>query len=121
MADFQNLVERYIEGFNETDPARRSALIEQLYTQDAQYTDPQAELTGRDQIDAFIGQVQSLFPAYLFTIGSAIDAHHTQARFAWNATAPGETEPAYVGFDVVVAEDGRIDRVYGFIDKAPAA
>ncbi len=121
MPDFQQLVERYIESFNETDPARRGALIEQLYTPDAGYVDPQVELAGREQIDAFIGAVQQQCPGYAFAVGGPVDAHHSQARFTWHATAPGEAEPAFVGFDVLVASDGRVENVYGFIDRAPVA
>ncbi|MGB9280111.1 MAG: hypothetical protein WCB57_08545 [Pseudonocardiaceae bacterium] len=34
-----------------------------------------------------------------------------------NATAPDQPEPAYVGFDVVVAADDQIRQIYGFIDR----
>jgi SnoaL-like domain len=121
MADFQDLAERYIEGFNETDPNRRHTLVEQLYTADARYTDPGVALENRDQIEAFIAGVQQQFPGYTFTVGSAVDAHHSQARLHWNATPPGASDPEYIGFDVLIAEDGQVQRVYGFIDKAPAA
>jgi hypothetical protein len=123
MADLATLVNRYIEGFNETDADRRHDLIEQLFTEDARYTDPQVEVTGREQIDAYIGQTQAAFPGYVFTLGGDIDGHHGQARFSWHATAPGESEAAYVGFDVLVADDddGRVRSVYGFLDRVPAA
>jgi hypothetical protein len=121
MANFDDLVNRYIEAFNETDPARRRSVIADLYTAEARYTDPQVDLEGPDQIEAFIAGTQEHFPGYAFSLGGDIDAHHSQARFNWLATAPGTSEPAYVGFDVLVAEDGRVSSVYGFIDKAPAA
>jgi hypothetical protein len=121
MANFNDLVNRYIATFNETDPERRRRLIGDLYTATARYTDPQVELEGTDQIEAFIAGTQEHFPGYAFSLGGDIDAHHGQARFNWLATAPGQSEPAYIGFDVLVAEDGRVSSVYGFIDKAPAA
>jgi signal transduction histidine kinase len=33
----------------------------------------------------------------------------------------GDAPDAYIGFDVVVTDDGRIRNVYGFMDAAPAA
>ena len=119
MPNFDDLAQRYIDGFNETDPERRLALLERLYVSDARYTDPQVELAGRDQIDAFIAAVQQQFPGYTFTVGGPVDAHHSQARFNWHATPPGASEPEYVGFDVLVAHDGQVESVYGFIDLAP--
>jgi hypothetical protein len=121
MADLNQLAERYIATFNETDAAERKTLIGALYTDDAGYTDPRVQLSGPEQIDAFVAETQSAFPGYVFTLGGPVDAHHGQARFQWHATAPGESEPAYIGFDVIVAEDGRVRRVYGWLDKVPAA
>jgi hypothetical protein len=121
MGDFQNMVARYIASFNETDTGRRRELLGELYTDDARYTDPAHDLLGPAAIDEFISGTQERFPGYQFSLGSAVDAHHDQARFQWHATAPGDAEPAYVGFDVLVAEDGRLRNVYGFLDKVPAA
>jgi hypothetical protein len=56
----------------------------------------------------------------VFSLGGDVDAHHNQARFNWYATPPGDSEPAYIGFDVLVAADGRVQSVYGFLDKTPA-
>ena len=120
MQDVQTLVNRYLEGFNETDPDRRRELLEALYTPDCNYTDPQVALRGAEQIDAFIQQTQEQFPGIEFRLGGEIDAHHDQARFQWHA-GPAGAPDAVVGFDVIVAEDGRIRNVYGFIDVAPAA
>ena len=121
MSKFDELASRYIEMFNEADGARRRRALEQLYTHDARYVDPHQDLTGPEQIDEFIAATQARFPGYHFALGGPVDAHHDQARFNWNATAPGETEPSYVGFDVIVADDGRVRNVYGFMDNAPAA
>ncbi len=120
MKDATAVVDRYLTSFNETDPHRRRKLIEQLYTPAAGYTDPNVELTGREAIDAFVVAVQSHFPGYVFSLGGPIDSHHDQARFTWHATAPDESEPAYVGFDVVITADDKIQQVYGFIDHSPA-
>lgn len=121
MGDFQDTVARYIASFNETDGSRRRELLGQLYSDDARYTDPAHDLLGAGAIDEFISGTQERFPGYVFSLGSAVDAHHNQARFQWHATAPGAAEPEYIGFDVLVTDDGRVRNVYGFLDRAPSA
>jgi hypothetical protein len=120
MQDLQTLATRYIDAFNEVDPDRRRDLLEALYTPDCTYTDPHVDLVGADQINGFIGQTQERFPGVTFKLGGPIDAHHNQARFQWHA-GPVDTPDAYVGFDVIVTENGRIRNVYGFMDVAPAS
>jgi len=120
MQDATQIVERYIETFNETDADRRRELIEALYTTDGTYTDPNVDLHGPAQIDQFIAQTQETFPGYTFRIGGPIDAHHDQARFQWHG-GPADEPDRYVGFDVIVADDGHIRSVYGFMDVVPAS
>jgi hypothetical protein len=119
MKDVQTLVTRYLEAFNESDAGRRRELLGTLYTADCTYTDPHVDLRGSDQIDGFIEQTQERFPGVTFALGGPIDAHHNQARFQWHA-GPADAPDAYVGFDVIVTDDGRIRNVYGFMDAAPA-
>lgn len=120
MPDVQTLVTRYLETFNETDADRRREQLEALYTADCTYTDPHVDLHGAEQIDGFIEQTQERFPGFTFTLGSPIDAHHDQARFQWHA-GPADTPDVYVGFDVIVTDDGHIRNVYGFADAGPNA
>ncbi|MFC4150135.1 nuclear transport factor 2 family protein [Micromonospora mangrovi] len=113
------VIDRYIESWNETEPAQRRLLIDEVWAEDGRYTDPLAVVEGRDAIAALIGAVQGQFPGLRFSLGP-VDAHHDIARFTWALGAPG-AEPLVVGFDVAVfAEDGRIARVHGFLDKVPA-
>jgi hypothetical protein len=121
MSDFDSVVERYLATWNETDPAARRAAIDDLFAADVRYVDPVAAVEGRAALDGLIGAVQEQFGGLVFTAGGAVDAHHDQARFTWNLGVPGE-EPPVIGFDVAELDaDGRIQRVFGFIDKAPAA
>ncbi|GAA2246202.1 MULTISPECIES: nuclear transport factor 2 family protein [Kitasatospora] len=120
MTDLQQVAERYIAVWNETDQAARRKLIDELWAEDGGYTDPLVDVRGRDAIDATIGAAQAQFPGLVFTLGP-VDAHHHLARFTWDL-GPAGAEALVVGFDVVtVDEDGRISAVLGFLDKVPAA
>ena len=120
MDDVTQVVERYLSSFNETDATRRRELLDSLYTTGSTYTDPHVDLRGLEEIDGFVAQTQQRFPGFTFRLGGPVDSHHNQARFQWHA-GPDEAPDRYVGFDVIVTDDGRIRNVYGFLDAAPAA
>jgi hypothetical protein len=121
MADIQDIVERYIATFNEVDAERRRTEVAALYGPDGSYTDPHVELHGPEQIEAFIASTQERFPGYRFKLGGPVDSHHNQARFQWHAGPEGEAEPAFVGFDVIVTDGGKVRSVYGFSDASVAS
>jgi hypothetical protein len=115
-----DLIERYLACWNETEPAARRKLIDDLWAEDASYIDPMAQAHGRDAIDATIAAVQGQFPGLVFTPVGSVDAHHRQARFTWGL-GPEGVEPIVIGFDVAVADgDGRLTTVLGFLDKVPS-
>lgn len=118
MSTKQNVMQRYIDAWNETDAGRRRAILAEVYTEDCTYTDPIAAVSGREGIDQLIAGVQKQYPGLVFSLAGKVDAHHDQARFTWQAGAPGH-EPAVIGFDVAVLQGDRIRSVYGFLDKVP--
>jgi len=120
MTNLEQLAERYIATWNETDPAARRKLVDELWAADGRYTDPLVDVTGPEAIDATLAAVQGQFPGLVFTLG-AVEAHHHIARFTWNL-GPAGGEPLVIGFDVLAAdEDGRIASVHGFLDLVPSA
>jgi len=116
----QEIVQRYIASWNETDPERRRKLLDELWADQASYIDPLAEAHGRDAIGEVIAAAQAQFPGFVFTLNGPVDAHHRQARFTWGL-GPADADPVIVGFDVAVAtEEGRLQAVLGFLDQVPA-
>ncbi|WP_214327352.1 nuclear transport factor 2 family protein [Nonomuraea sediminis] len=116
-----SIVERYIAAWNETDADARAKAVAELWTEEATYTDPLADVAGHEAIAALIEGAQGMFSGFVFSAGEVYDAHHDIARFTWHLGPEGQ-EPVVVGFDVVeLAEDGRIRKVLGFLDKVPAA
>ena len=119
----EQLIERYLEAWNETDADARRAAVADVYADGAQYVDPLADVTGHDQISELIGAVQQQVPGHVFRLADGgVDAHHNIARFSWELVPATGGESLAVGFDVaVLEEDGRIVSVLGFLDKAPGA
>ena len=116
-----DLATRYLAGGNETDPAARRALVDEVFAADVRYTDPLADVEGRDGLEATIAAVQAQFPGFRFRLAGPADAHHDQVRFTWHL-GPEDGEPPITGSDVAVTDgDGRIRTVLGFLDRVPAA
>jgi hypothetical protein len=68
-----------------------------------------------------IAAAQNQFPGYRLRVVSKIEAHNGYLRFSW-AAGGTEQAPLYLaGTDfAVVAVDGRMQSVTGFVDAAPA-
>ena len=121
MTTYDELAQRYIDTWNETDPGARRAAVDRLFTEDARYVDPMAAADGHEAIASMIGAVQQQFPDFRFRLAGPVDGHHDQARFGWELGPKGSPAPI-VGFDVAVSDaSGRIQMVLGFLDKVPAA
>jgi hypothetical protein len=114
-----DVITGYLACWNETDAEARRALIDRHWSETPTYVDPMVEVRGRDELNATIGAVQSQFPGLVFTQVGEADAHHDQMRFQWGLGPAGD-EPVVIGFDVAITgSDGRIERVFGFLDRVP--
>ncbi len=121
MTDFTALVDRYIAMWNETNAQRRRDIIAGLWTDNARYVDPLMSGDGPAGIDAMVQGVQQRFPEHRFHLTGKVDAHNDRVRFGW-ALRDGENASLVAGIDVgVVAADGRLQSITGFIDQMPAA
>ena len=119
MEPFTDVVERYVALWNEPEADRRQALIAQTWTEDASYHDPVMHGAGHAGIAALVQGVQQQFPGYRFRHIGAVDGHHTYVRFSWEL-GPAEGPAPIGGTDVaLLAPDGRLQQVIGFLDKVP--
>ncbi len=122
MSTYDELAQRYISTWNETDPTARAQAVEQLYAEDARYVDPLGAAEGREAIAATIAEVQSQFPGFRFRLAGPVDGHHDQARFSWELGPEQAAEAPIAGFDVAITDqDGRLAEVFGFLDRVPSA
>jgi SnoaL-like domain len=123
MTTFDTLAERYIDLWNETDPAARRRGVDEFWSDNARYVDPMVDAQGREAIDQTIAAVQEQFPGFAVRLAGPVDAHHNQGRFTWELGPAGDEAPIVgFGFDVAVTDaDGRFQTVLGFLDKVPTA
>lgn len=118
MSDFNQIAGDYIALWNETDGARRAALLGEQWAPSASYVDPLAAARGHDEIGAYIGGVHQRFPDYRFRLLGEPTGHGDHLRFSWSL-GPAGAEAPIEGSDTVTLEAGRIATVVGFLDKVP--
>jgi hypothetical protein len=103
--------------FGENDPARRRAAIDEIYTEDVVFYDPNKGVyRGRGEIDRIASAIKATHPDFQYQPIAEPEEVGNGGRVQWVSGRPGE-EPAYAGTDFIIAREGRIAAVYLFFDK----
>jgi len=121
MSTYTDVIDRYFAIWNETDAARRRSLIAKTWSENASYLDPLMQGDGQAGIDAMIAGVQQRFPEHQFRRTGDVDGHHDRLRFSWELRADGGAVVVDGTDFAVMAADGRLQTVTGFLDHAPQA
>jgi ketosteroid isomerase-like protein len=115
-----DVIDRYFAVWNEGDAVRRRDLIAQTWTENASYLDPLMHSEGHAGIDGMVQRVQEQFAGHRFRPTGTVDMHHDRLRFSWEL-APADGPAVAAGTDFgIVAADGRLQTVTGFLDTVPA-
>src|SRR3954467_733618 len=110
--DTDEIVTTYGAAWNETDEAKRTALLEKAWADNGIYTDPTATVDGRAALIVHIGEFHTRMPGCTIDLTSGVDTHGGLLRFAW--VMRNGTEVALEGMDFgELAPDGRISRIVG--------
>ncbi len=107
-------VAAYGAAWLELDEDARRGLLNTAWSDGGTYTDPSADLAGRDALCAHIGGFHQNMPGARIEITSAVDEHHGKLRFTWKMVgADGNLVMEGIDFGAL-AEDGRIASIVGF-------
>jgi hypothetical protein len=110
------IVEKYLAAWNERDAGARRTAVEAAFAPGAAYKDPLMQGAGHDGLDAMIGAAQGHFPGHRFELSGTPASHNDMVRFSWTLGVPGAA-PVARGTDMaVLAADGRLASVTGFLD-----
>jgi hypothetical protein len=105
--------------FGESDPARRRAAFDEIFSEDRVFYDPSKGVyRGRDEIDRIAGAIKATHPDFRYQPIAEPEELGNGGRIQWVSGRPGDA-PAYAGTDFIIARDGRIAAVYIFLDKLP--
>ena len=110
------LIRNLHDVFGESDPARRRAAIDEIFSEDCVFYEPRGVHRGRDEIDRVAGAIKATHPDFRPIAGP--EELGNGGRIQWVSGCPGEA-PAYAGTDFIIARDGQIAAVYLFFDKLP--
>ncbi len=118
MNNASTIARQYLAAWNEADAGARRAHVRQLFTANARYVDPMMQGSGHEGIETLIAGARLHFPGHRFELAGVPDGHNNVVRFSWILRTPDGDSVAH-GTDVaVVAGDGRLASVTGFLDKA---
>jgi hypothetical protein len=114
-ANFEDLIDRYCDAWTETDPTRRSELLDAVWAVDATYTDPNVTALGKTELLAHIAKIQAGRPGARVRRMTVIDEHHEVLRFEFGVVGP-EGAVLRHGTDIAFldASRARLQRVIGF-------
>ena len=112
------LIRNLHDVFGENDPARRRAAVDEIFTENCVFYQPQGIHRGRDEIDRVAGAIRATHPDFQYQPIAEPEELGNAGRVKWVAGRPGQA-PAYAGTDFIIAHDGRIAAVYLFFDKLP--
>jgi hypothetical protein len=103
--------------FGEGDPQRRRAAIDEIYTEDVVFYDPnKGAYRGRDEIDRIAGAIRATHPDFSYQPIAEPEEVGDGGRVPWVSGRSGEA-PEYAGTDFIIVRDGRIAAIYLFFDK----
>ena len=113
------LIRNLHDVFGENDPARRRAAIDEIFTEDCVFYDPNGGVyRGRDEIDRIAGVIRAANSDFRYQPLAEPEELGNGGRIQWVSGRPG-VAPAYAGTDFIITRDGRIAALYLFFDKLP--
>ena len=94
--------------FGNRDATSRRASIEQIYTEDIVFTDPEGVSTGWDALEEKARELLAKVPpSFTFTEDGKRYIGPDNGALPW-AFGPEDGEPAVRGIDIITVRDGRI-------------
>lgn len=121
---FNQIAERYIALWNETDPAIRRKLVDELWAEDCTYFNRFFVANGRDMIENVVTGAHHEYSTKGFVFKSCHDAygHHQGLKFGWVMVSATTGEVDTFGEEfVILNEAGQILMDYMFGMKPPSA
>ncbi|RVT71775.1 glyoxalase [Flavobacterium sufflavum] len=111
----RSLVETHLAIWNEKDVKKREALMKKVYADTIEMVDSHFIAIGHTDINGFIEGLHKKNPNSRFSHIKAIDVNHNVARLYWQ-NGSFEEPDATTGMDLFIFENGKVNRLYVFVD-----
>ena len=114
--DFSDLARRnLLDVFGERDPQARAAAIEEIYTEQVTFTDPDEVVVGRAALGAKAQKLLDDSPGLVFTPAGPARIAGDLVMLGWHLGPAGQP-PVVSGVDIALVADGRITAIYTLLD-----
>jgi hypothetical protein len=90
-------------------------MLAESYTEDYLWIHPGGRILGREGINEAASEIRKRFSEYRYTVTSEIQVMHNVATCRLGSGMPGQPFH-YTGTDFREERDGRVSRLYTFID-----
>jgi len=87
----------YCAAWGESDVPKRTQMLTKTWARQGTYTDPTAQVEGREALIVHIGKFLEQYPGAQIVVFSAVDAHHERFRFGWKMLA-ADDPPRWKGW-----------------------
>lgn len=116
------LMERNVsEVFGERDPDRRRRAIAELYAEDCASYDENGASVGQAAMSDRVGRIlEETPPGFTFSLVGSAQVIHDLGRLRWQS-GPAGAPPVLSGIDVAIFANGKIGKLYTFIETPVAA
>jgi hypothetical protein len=119
MAALEHIILAYVAAWNEADSGKRRMLLETSWAENGIYSDPTAQVSGREALVQHLGKLIERFADQRVLLTSGVDEHHGLIQFTW-ARVGSDGRKIRQGIDFgEVAADGRLVRITGFFGPPP--
>jgi hypothetical protein len=102
--------------WTDTDPGRRSDVLQRYFHEDVRFHDPDGEFIGPAGLEEFSQSLRNRFPQARFTLTDTPWRVGDALRFTWSFGPVGERETV-TGMDFVVLSEGKVSRLYAFVNQ----
>lgn len=114
-SEIKSLVDSHLSIWNEIDIKKREALMKKVYDENVEMVDSHFVANGFKEINGFIDGLQQKNKKARFSHIKAIDVNHNIARLYWQHGS-AEKPDAVTGMDLFVFENGKVVKLYVFVD-----
>lgn len=118
MQDLMYTIESYVAAWQEKSSGKRFEFLTHCFAENGRYVDPTADVSGRERLNAHIGEILESSNGRVEITSSPV-SHHDVVHFTWHMVAP-DGAIMVAGHDFIrLDEDGKIAHLAGFFGDPP--
>ncbi|KAF2331417.1 MAG: VOC family protein [Flavobacterium nitrogenifigens] len=115
-SEIKSLVDSHLLIWNEKEIKKREDLMKKVYNENIEMVDSHFVAVGYKEINEFIDGLHNKNKNSRFSRIKAIDVNHNTARLYWQHGS-AEKPDATTGMDLFVFENGKVVKLYVFVDN----